>query len=35
MMTWEWPLAVYLWIAGIAGGAYFAAFMMSHFRKGR
>jgi polysulfide reductase chain C len=35
MMTWEWPLAVYLWIAGIAGGAYFAAFLMSHFSKGR
>lgn len=35
MMTWEWPLAVYLWIAGIAGGAYFAGFMMSHFGKGR
>jgi formate-dependent nitrite reductase membrane component NrfD len=35
MMTWEWPLAVYLWIAGIAGGAYFAGFLMSHFGKGR
>jgi formate-dependent nitrite reductase membrane component NrfD len=35
MMTWEWPLAVYLWIAGIAGGAYFAGFLMSHFSKGR
>jgi protein NrfD len=34
-MTWEWPLAVYLWIAGIAGGAYFAGFMMSRLRGGR
>jgi protein NrfD len=34
-MIWEWPLAVYLWIAGIAGGAYFAGFMMSRFRGGR
>ena len=35
MMTWEWPLAVYLWIAGIAGGAYFAAFLMSRFTRGK
>lgn len=28
-MIWEWPLAVYLWLAGIAGGAYFAAFLMN------
>jgi protein NrfD len=34
-MTWEWPLAIYLWIAGIAGGAYFAGFLMSRFGKGR
>jgi len=34
-MIWEWPLAVYLWIAGIAGGAYFAGFMLSRLRKGR
>jgi formate-dependent nitrite reductase membrane component NrfD len=34
-MTWEWPLAVYLWLAGIAGGAYFAGFLMSRFGKGK
>jgi len=35
MMTWEWPLAVYLWIAGIAGGAYFAGFLMYRFTRGK
>jgi formate-dependent nitrite reductase membrane component NrfD len=34
-MTWEWPLAVYLWVAGIAGGAYFAAFLTSRFAKAK
>lgn len=31
MITWQWPLAVYLWIAGIAGGAYFSAFLIDRF----
>jgi len=30
MMTWEWPIAIDLWVAGMAGGAYFAAFLMHH-----
>jgi len=30
-MTWEWPIAIDLWVAGIAGGAYFAAFVMNLF----
>lgn len=35
MITWQWPLAVYLWIAGIAGGAYFSAFLMDRISRGR
>ena len=27
-MTWEWPIAIDLWVAGMAGGAYFAAFLI-------
>lgn len=34
-LTWEWQLAIYLWIAGIAGGGYFAAFLIDRFRGGR
>lgn len=34
-MTWEWEIAVYLWIAGIAGGAYFASFLADRFSGGR
>ncbi|NPV09577.1 MAG: polysulfide reductase NrfD [Anaerolineae bacterium] len=30
-MTWEWQTAVYLWVAGIAGGAYLAAFLVNVF----
>ena len=34
-MTWEWPIAIDLWAAGIGGGAYFAAFLMDRFTGGR
>lgn len=34
-MTWEWQTIVYLWVAGIAGGAYFAAFLADRFSGGR
>lgn len=27
-MVWEWPILVDLWAAGVAGGAYFAAFLV-------
>jgi len=30
-MTWEWQTAVYLWVAGIAGGAYLASFLVARF----
>lgn len=29
VLTWKWELIIYLWIAGIAGGAYFSAFMIN------
>jgi formate-dependent nitrite reductase membrane component NrfD len=35
MITWQWPLAVYLWIAGIAGGAYFSAFLIDRISRGK
>jgi len=35
VLTWKWELVIYLWIAGIAGGAYFAAFLMDRFTGGR
>lgn len=30
-MTWSWPIYLYLWMAGMAGGAYFAAFLAERF----
>jgi polysulfide reductase chain C len=30
-MMWEWPIWVYLWAAGVAGGGYFAAFLANRF----
>lgn len=30
-MMWEWPIWVYLWAAGVAGGGYFAAFLVNLF----
>lgn len=35
MMPWKWEIAIYLWVAGIAGGAYFAAFLMDRFSGGK
>ncbi len=34
-MTWEWPIAIDLWVAGMAGGAYFAAFLINRITRGR
>jgi protein NrfD len=34
-MSWEWPIILYLWLAGIAGGAYFATFLAYHLSGGR
>lgn len=34
-MTWEWPIAIDLWVAGMAGGAYFAAFLINRISRGR
>ena len=30
-MTWSWAIYLYLWMAGMAGGAYFAAFLAMRF----
>lgn len=30
-MTWSAPIWIYLWMAGMAGGAYFAAFLAERF----
>jgi protein NrfD len=35
MLTWKWELVIYLWIAGVAGGAYFSAFLMERFTRGK
>jgi formate-dependent nitrite reductase membrane component NrfD len=35
MLTWKYEIAIYLWIAGIAGGAYFAAFLIDRLSGGR
>jgi formate-dependent nitrite reductase membrane component NrfD len=35
VLTWKWELVIYLWIAGIAGGAYFSAFMINTITRGR
>jgi polysulfide reductase chain C len=34
-MTWEWPVAIDIWLAGLAGGAYFTAFLADRFSGGR
>lgn len=31
MTTWSAPIYVYLWLAGMAGGSYFAAFLVERF----
>lgn len=35
VLTWKLELAVYLWIAGVGGGAYFAGFLIDRFSRGR
>ena len=35
MIVWESPIWIYLWLAGMAGGAYFAAFVIDRFSGGR
>jgi len=30
-MVWEWPIFIDLWAAGVAGGGYFAAFLVDRF----
>jgi protein NrfD len=34
-MTWEWPIAIDLWVAGMAGGIYFVAFLMNRITRGK
>lgn len=34
-MTWRWEIIVYLWLAGLAGGAYFTAFLADRLSGGR
>lgn len=33
-MNWEWPVIIYLWAAGVAGGAYYTAFLADHLTGG-
>jgi polysulfide reductase chain C len=35
MIVWESPIWIYLWLAGMAGGAYLAAFLIDRFSGGR
>jgi len=34
-MTWEWGVALDLWLAGLAGGAYFTAFLADRLSGGK
>jgi formate-dependent nitrite reductase membrane component NrfD len=34
-MLWKWETAVYLWLAGLGGGAYFAAFLADRLSGGK
>ncbi len=34
-MLWKWEVAIYLWLAGLGGGAYFAAFLANRLSGGR
>jgi len=34
-MVWKWEVAVYLWLAGLGGGAYFAAFLADRLSGGK
>lgn len=33
-MNWEWPVIVYLWVAGLGGGAYFVTFLANRLSGG-
>jgi formate-dependent nitrite reductase membrane component NrfD len=33
-MTWTWPIIIYLWLAGIGGGAYAVTFLAHHLSGG-
>src|SRR4030042_1380703 len=35
VLTWKWELVIYLWIAGLAGGAYFSAFLINSITRGK
>lgn len=35
ILTWKWELVVYLWLAGVAGGAFFVAFLMDRITRGK
>jgi formate-dependent nitrite reductase membrane component NrfD len=35
VLTWKWELVIYLWAAGIAGGAYFSAFLINTITRGK
>ena len=34
-MVWEWPIWLYLFLAGVAGGGFFAAFLVNLFTGGK
>ena len=34
MINWSWQIYLYLWLAGMAGGAYFASFLVDRFAGG-
>ena len=34
-MVWEWPIWVYLFVAGVAGGGFFATFLVNQFSGGK
>lgn len=34
MIQWNWPIYVYLWLAGMAGGAFLTAFLVDRFGGG-
>jgi len=35
ILTWKWELVIYLWIAGVAGGLFFSAFLINLFTRGK
>ena len=34
-MTWSWQIYIYLWLAGMGGGAFFATFLANKFSGGK